>query len=46
VTSERGRYEQVGRRFDDQPTPLAGKIILFLAGFVLAGMIFLLLMWG
>jgi hypothetical protein len=37
------RYTKKGRRFDDRPTPLAGKIILFLAGFCMAGMIGLLL---
>ncbi|MGL4566351.1 MAG: hypothetical protein ACRCVD_13745 [Halioglobus sp.] len=30
------------RRMEDRPTPLVGKIILFLAGFVLFGMILLL----
>jgi hypothetical protein len=44
---ERERYVRYKRRrLEDQPTPLAGKIILFLAGFVFAGMIGLLVTCG
>ena len=32
----------MNRRFDDVETPLAGKVILFLAGFVMTAMVLIM----